>query len=181
MPTNTAGVMARRALGRRGGATAIDVLTVFRLAELLGSSSLLDEGRKPVSTPVVDLAVKQVLRASPGHYHAVAEHPSTVVALRDLYRELRLAGPAALTALARTGRGREPARVAGELARLLAPGWYDEGDLLARAAIRARAELPARLSRSVVYLPEPLRPLEIDLLRAARRHRRGRARRRPHG
>ena len=53
-----------------------------------------------------------------------------------------------------------------ELARLLAPGWYDEGDLLARAAIRARAELPARLSRSVVYLPERLRPLEIDLLRA---------------
>jgi ATP-dependent helicase/nuclease subunit B len=166
VPTNTAGVMARRALGRRGGATAIDVLTVFRLAEMLGSSSLLDEGRKPVSTPVVDLAVKQVLRASPGLYRAVAEHPSTVVALRDLYRELRVAGPAALTALGRTGRGREPARVAEELAGLLAPGWYDEGDLLARAAIRARTDLPARLSRVVVYLPERLRPLEIDLLRA---------------
>jgi ATP-dependent helicase/nuclease subunit B len=166
VPTNTAGVMARRAIGRRGGATAIDVLTVFRLAELLGSPSLLDEGRKPVSTPVIDLAVKQVLRAAPGRYRAVVEHASTVVALRDLYREVRLAGPAALTALARTGRGGEPARVLTELGRLLAPAWYDEGDLMARAAIRARTDAPPRLSRVVVHLPERLRPMEVDLLRA---------------
>ena len=65
VPTNTAGVMARRALGRRGGATAIDVLTLFRAAEVLGSPTLLARGRKPVSTPVVDLAVKQVLARSP--------------------------------------------------------------------------------------------------------------------
>jgi hypothetical protein len=166
VPTNTAGVMARRALGRRGGATAIDVLTVFRLAELLGSPSLLDEGRKPVSTPVIDLAVKQVLRGAPGGYRAVADHASTVVALRDLYREVRLAGPAALSALARTGRGGEPARVLTELGRLLAPAWYDEGDLMGRAAIRARADAPPRLSRVVVHLPERLRPMEVDLLRA---------------
>ncbi len=166
VPTNTAGVMARRALGRRGGATAIDVLTVFRLAELLGSPSLLDEGRKPVSTPVIDLAVKQVLRAAPGQYHAVADHASTVVALRDLYREVRLTGSDALTALARRVRGREPARVLTEVGRLLAPAWYDEGDLMARAAIRARSAAPPRLSRAVVHLPERLRPMELDLLRA---------------
>jgi ATP-dependent helicase/nuclease subunit B len=166
VPTNTAGVMARRALGRRGGATAIDVLTVYRLAELLGSPSLLDEGRKPVSTPVIDLAVKQVLGAAPGRYRDVADHPSTVVALRDLYREVRLAGPSAPTALARTARGGEPARVLDDLTRLLAPAWYDEGDLLARAAIRARADVPPRLSRVVVHLPERLRALEADLLRA---------------
>ena len=166
VPTNTAGVMARRALGRRGGAAAIDVLTVYRLAELLGSPSLLDEGRKPVSTPVIDLAVKQVLRAAPGGYGAVADHASTVVALRDLYREVRLAGPAALSALARTSRGGEPARVLTELGRLLAPAWYDEGDLMGRAAIRARSDAPARLSRVVVHLPERLRPMEVDLLRA---------------
>jgi ATP-dependent helicase/nuclease subunit B len=166
VPTNTAGVMARRALGRRGGVTAIDVLTSYRLAELLGSQSLLDDGRKPVSTPVVDLAVKQVLRTSPGLYRQVADHPSTVVALRDLYREIRLAGPDALTALARTGRGREPSRVAAELTRLLSPTWYDEGDLMTRAAIAARRAPARRLSRLVVFLPERLRPLEVELLRA---------------
>ena len=181
VPTNTAGVMARRALGRRGGATAIDVLTIFRLAEVLGSSSLLDEGRKPVSTPVVDLAVKQVLRASPGLYRAVAEHPSTVVALRDLYRELRVAGPAALTALARTGRGREPARVAEQLAGLLAPGWYDEGDLLARAAIRAAGGPtgPAVPGRGVPPGTSP--PTRDRPAPRRRRHQQRRARRRSHG
>ena len=166
VPTNTAGVMARRALGRRGGATAIDVLTLFRAAEVLGSPTLLARGRKPVSTPVVDLAVKQVLARSPGLYGPVHRHPSTVVALRDLYRELRVAGPTALTALARTGRGNEPARVAAEVARLLAPSWYDEGDLLAAAASATRRQLPDRLARVVVHLPERLRPLERQLLRA---------------
>ena len=165
VPTNTAGVMARRALGRRGGATAIDVLTLFRAAELLGSPSLLARGRKPVSTPVVDLAVKQVLARSPGLYGPVHRHPSTVVALRELYRELRVAGPTALTALARTGRGNEPARVAAEVARLLAPSWYDEGDLLVAAASATCRQLPDRLARVVVHLPERLRPLELQLLR----------------
>ena len=93
VPTNTAGVMARRALGRRGGAAAIDVLTLYRVAELLGAPSLHAEGRNPVSTPVVDLAVKRVIHDTPGLYAGVNHHPSTVVALRDLYRELRIAGP----------------------------------------------------------------------------------------
>jgi RecB family exonuclease len=166
VPTNTAGVMARRALGRRGGAAALDVLTLYRLAELLGSPSLLDEDRKPVSTPVVDLAVKQVLRTFPGRFRRVADHPSTVVALRDLYREVRVAGPAALAVLGRSGRGREPGRILADVERLLSPAWYDEGDLMVRATARARGGLPARLSRVVVQLPEQLRPLDVELLRA---------------
>ncbi len=170
VPTNTAGVMARRALGRRGGAAAVDVLTLFRVAELLGAPSLHAEGRKPVSTPIVDLAVKQVLADKPGLYAGVQHHPSTIVALRDLYRELRAAGPGALTALARTSRGSEPARVAADVARLLARAWYDEGDLLRRATDRARAELPPRLARIVVHQPQRLRPLEHQLLDALGEH-----------
>ena len=159
VPTNTAGVMARRALGRRGGAAAIDVLTLFRLAELLGSPSLHAEGRNPVSTPVVDLAVKRVIHEMPGLYAGVNHHPSTVVALRDLYRELRAAGPGSLTALARTP-GARAGRVAAEVARLLAADWYDEGDLLVEGsgAGPGRAARPAQ--RIVVHLPQRLRPLE---------------------
>jgi ATP-dependent helicase/nuclease subunit B len=166
VPTNTAGVMARRALGRRGGFAAIDVLTMFRLAELLGAPALHARDRRPVSTPVVDVAVRQVLREHPGLYAGVQHHPSTVVALRDLYRELRIAGPGAVTALARTERGGEPARVAAEVMRALRTGWYDEGDLLEAATVRATTDLPARLSRLVVHLPQRLRPLERDLLTA---------------
>ena len=170
VPTNTAGVMARRALGRRGGFAAIDVLTPFRLAELLGAPSLHAEGRRPVSTPVVDLAVRRVVHANPGLYAGVQHHQSTIVALRDLYRELRQAGAGSITALARTERGSEPARVAAEVARLLRPGWYDEGDLLARAVERAAADLPARLRRIVVHVPQRLRPLEAELLAAIGEH-----------
>ena len=122
-----------RAPGRRDGDRRPHA--VPRRRSCSAPPSLLAGGRKPVSTPVVDLAVKQVLARSPGLYGPVHRHPSTVVALRDLYRELRVAGPTALTALARTARGNEPARVAAEVARLLAPSWYDEGDLLAAAAL----------------------------------------------
>ena len=170
VPTNTAGVMARRALGRRGGFAAIDVLTPFRLAELLGAPSLHAEGRRPVSTPVVDLAVRRVVHDNPGLYAGVQHHQSTIVALRDLYRELRHAGAGSITALARTGRGSEPARVAAEVARSLRTGWYDEGDLLGRAVERAAADLPARLRRVVVHLPQRLRPLELELLATIGEH-----------
>jgi ATP-dependent helicase/nuclease subunit B len=166
VPTNTTGVMARRALGRRGGFAAVDVLTMFRLAELLGAPALHAAGRKPVSTPVVDVAVRHVVLANPGLYDGVQHHPSTIVALRDLYRELRVAGPGAVTALARTERGGEPARVAAEVMRTLRTGWYDEGDLLAAAITRAFTDLPERLSRVVVHLPQRLRPLELQLLGA---------------
>lgn len=166
VPTNTVGVMARRALGRRGGACAVEVLTTFRVAELLGAPALRAEGRRPVSTPVVDLAVKQVLAERPGCYESVQRHPSTVVALRDLYRELRVAGPGAVQALARTRRGAEPARVVAAVAARLATEWYDEGDLLVRAAQRAGADLPSRFARVVAYLPERVRPLERSLLQA---------------
>ncbi len=170
VPTNTAGVMARRALGRRGGFAAIDVVTIFRLAELLGAPALHRVGRKPVSTPVVDVAVRQVVLANPGLYAGVQHHPSTIVALRDLYRELRVAGPGAVTALARTERGGEPARVAAEVMRALRTDWYDEGDLLTAATARARGDLPDRSSRVVVHLPQRLRPLELQLLTAIGEH-----------
>lgn len=166
VPTNTAGVTARRALGRRGGFAGIDVLTPFRLAELLGAPALHAAGRRPVSTPVVDLAVRQVLHLAPGLYDGVQHHPSTVVALRDLYRELRRAGAGSITALLRTERGGEPARVAAEVARLLRTEWYDEGDLLVHAIERAHVALPSRLARVVVHLPQRLRPLESQLLAA---------------
>jgi RecB family exonuclease len=170
VPTNTAGVMARRALGRRGGFAAIDVLTMFRLAELLGAPALHAQRRRPVSTPVVDVAVKQALASDPGLYAGVEHHPSTIVALRDLYRELRVAGPGAVTALARTERGVEPARVFTEVMGALTTNWYDEGDLLAAAIERAGCDLPPRLARVVVHLPQRLRPLELELLAAIAEH-----------
>ena len=57
VPTNTTGVMARRALGRRGGFAAVDVLTMFRLAELLGAPALHAAGRKPAGEAIGNAGV----------------------------------------------------------------------------------------------------------------------------
>ena len=64
------------------------------------------------------------------------------------------------------GAAAEPARVAAAVTRRLAGDWYDEGDLLAGAAVEVRAGLPRRFARVIVYLPELVRPLEQALLAA---------------
>ena len=166
VPTNTAGVMARRALGRRGGVAAVDMLTLYRLAELIGSPALVAEGRSPVSTAVVDLAIRRVLSEAPGSFATVAEHPSTVVALRDLHRELRLAGPDAVAALtASSPHGREATRISQLTTRRLRAGWYDEGDLLDQAELATRHAVPRQLANTIVYLPQQLHGRELRLIR----------------
>jgi ATP-dependent helicase/nuclease subunit B len=170
VPTNAAGVMARRALGARGGVAAVDMVTLFRLAELMAAPSLTASGRLPVSTPVVDLAIRQVLSRDPGMFAPVAEHASTVVALRDLHRELRASGGPATAAIAgASARGREAARVSVGTTSLLGDRWYDEGDLLARAVEVAGTGVPERLAHTVLYLPQRLGALEAALVRAIAR------------
>jgi ATP-dependent helicase/nuclease subunit B len=168
VPTNAAGVMARRRLGRDVGVAAVDVVTLYRLAERLAGPALRGEGRLPVSTAVVDLAVRAVLAEHRTAFDEVADHPSTVVALRDLHRELRMAGPAALIRLQQASRrGRDAAHVSRLVADRLAERWYDEGDLLQRAIdVVAAGGLPDALGRVVVFLPQSLGQLDVQLLRA---------------
>ena len=166
VPTNTAGVMARRALGHRGGAANVEVLTLYRLAELLGARSLAGASRTPVSTPVVDLAIRDALaRTGPGLYGEVAHHPSTVVVAPQPLP--RASGGRTRRARRRSAapRGSEPARILVEVARMLSQGWYDEGDLLEAAAIAAQVSLPSRFRRLIVHDPQRLRPLELELMR----------------
>src|SRR5690606_11677868 len=96
VPTNYVGVSARRLLAggtlgplaRRGsGVAGLTMLTVYRLAELLGAPRLAGQGRRPVSTRVVAAAVRRVLREQPGMFAAVREHPATEEALVQACRE----------------------------------------------------------------------------------------------
>lgn len=167
VPTNATGVTARRYLGRRGGIAAVDMLTLYRLAERLGAPSLVAEGRRPVSTPVIDLGIRAVLGNHVNAFTEVADHPSTVVALRDLHRELRFAGPAAVSALASSSpRGRDAASISTWTTRHLEANWYDEGDLLTRSIEVLRQPLASELERIIVFLPHPMAGLEAALLRA---------------
>ena len=156
VPTNAVGVTARRWLGANGGVAAIELVTPTRLAERIAGAELATAGRLPVSTPLIDLTVREVLRAAPGDYESVAAHPSTVTSLRDLHRELRLEGPAAGPLLRGSSRrAREAARVSSMVAERLANDWFDEADLLTLAIERIRAGGVALSDRVIAFLPRP--------------------------
>ena len=167
VPTNTCGVMARRALGRAGGVVGVDMVTLNRLAELVAGPTLAAAGRSPMSTPVVDLAIGTVLADAPGPFGPVATHPSTVVALRELHGELRLAGPAARRRLAdESPRGRQVLRVSEAVTAALEADWYDEADLFALATSIVERGLPDGLRNLVLYLPTELSGLALAFVGA---------------
>jgi ATP-dependent helicase/nuclease subunit B len=169
VPTNAVGVTARRWLGGNGGVAAIELVTPARLAERIVGAELAAAGRRPVSTPLIDITVRAVLSAAPGSYAEVAEHPSTVTSLRDLARELRVAPPGATARLrAASGRGAEAARVASMVAERLARDWYDEGDLMTLAIERIDGGAPL-FQRAVAFLPRPDLGLGAELLAAVGR------------
>jgi ATP-dependent helicase/nuclease subunit B len=167
VPTNTCGVMTRRALGRNGGIAGVDMVTLNRLAELIAGPELAAAGRSPTSTPVIDLTIASVLGADPGPFRAVATHPSTVVALREAHHELRLAEPAAVRRLAEhSARGRQAVRISAAITDALHHDWYDEADLFSSAASSVAERAPAGLRNVVVYLPQELSGRAIGFVRA---------------
>jgi hypothetical protein len=182
VPSNHVGVTARRLLASDGlgpvtpagrGVAAVDFLTVYRLAELLGAARLAASGRRPVSIPALSAAVRRVLGAEPGLFAPVADHPATEAALVASYRELRDLPEAALTALARTGpRAADVVRVHRASRAVLAERWSDEEDLMAAAVERVEADPAAAtaLGPVLVHLPQLLSLHAAGLLRAVARH-----------
>lgn len=166
--SNAVGVAARRWLAANGGIAAAQFVTAFRFAELLGGQALAESGKRPVSTPVVDVAVRQVLAASSGIFAPIAHHQATITALRNTYRDLRHVPAALRHRLAQHGsvRGREVTRLCGEVHSTLSAQWYDEADLL-QAACGSVTKAPGR---TVVFLPQRVRPTEQALFDALALH-----------
>jgi hypothetical protein len=166
--SNAVGVAARRWLASHGGVAAAQFVTTFRFAELLGGPSLAASGRRPVSTPVIDVAVRSALATSSGLLSAIAHHRATVAGLRDTHRELRHLPPVLVRRLTEHGsaRAREVVRVHLAVQEVLAADWYDEADLL-RAAAGATGAAP---TDTIVFLPQRLRPTEHALLQALGQH-----------
>jgi len=164
VPSNHVGVASRRllssgALGPVAGAgvglAAVTFLTTYRLAELLGASTLAGQGRKPVSTPVLAAAMRAELATDPGLFGPVAEHPATESALVSTYRELRDLSPAALEALAgASDRAREVVRLHRAARARLEGQWSDEEDLLSAATAMAGTPSATELGALVIYLPQ---------------------------
>lgn len=170
VPTNFVGISMRRALAadRPGGIIGLTILTPYRLAELLGAGTLAAAGRRPVSTPVIGAAIRQVLAREPGLFHLVHDHPSTEKALVRAHRELSELTDDARDRLAVTSsRSAEVVRVHRATRALLAADWYDEADLMAAAAeTAATSTVLDDLGTVVLHLPQQLSPATAELIRA---------------
>jgi len=178
VPSNYVGVSTRRMLAsgelgsitNRGvGIAGLNLLTVYRLAELLGAPRLAAAGRRPVSTAVIAAAVRRVLIEDPGIFAPVREHPSTEEALVNSYRELSELRPASLDTLAATGtRAAEVVRVRRAVRAAVEATWFEEADLMAAAgqAIAAGSAVTDDLGTVVVYLPQDLSYPAAALLRS---------------
>jgi ATP-dependent helicase/nuclease subunit B len=168
VPSNYVGVASRRLLAsgtigpicdRGAGVAAVSFVTVYRLAELLGSIRLAAQGRRPVSTPVLAAAMRGALTREPGIFAPVAGHAATETALVAAYRELRDLSDGALNALARrSARAADVVRLHRAARTSLERTYYDEEDLLDSAADTVRSDAAAvrRLGPVITYLPERL-------------------------
>src|SRR4051794_20606017 len=157
VPTNTCGVMARRALGRGRGVVGVDMVTLNRLAELLAGPTLAAAGRSPMSSSLVELAVAQALEGQPGSFREGAGHPTPVGAPRRVHDEIRLAGPEAARRLAASSRrAQEALRISRAVTARLEAAWYDEADLFSVATRLIRAGDVDYRGHVVVHLPVDL-------------------------
>jgi hypothetical protein len=168
---NSVGVAARRALGRRaGGVIGVQFLTVYRLAELLGAPTLAGvQRRRPVSTPVLAAAARATLRETRTIFDGVREHAATEEALIAAHRLLADCSDAALDAIAACGRrASDVVRVHRAMRDRLAPGWFDEHDLMDAAigALTAGAPVAEVLGVTIIHLPQPMSRPQQQLLRA---------------
>lgn len=168
--SNYAAVAGRRALAARpGGVANVSFLTLNRLAERLGASSLAAAGRRPASAPVVAAAVRGVLSDAPGVFATVADHPSTERALTAAHLELAAAADTALDAVAACSpRAADVVRIHRAVRDHLATEWYDEHDLLAAAAEAPNGQGDADQEPVIVHLLQDIPPAAATLLRHLR-------------
>src|SRR5262245_14704807 len=168
VPSNYAGVAARRALARRHGVIAVAFVTLYRLAELLAGPTLARSGRVPVSSPVVATAFRAALAEDPGLFGPVADQPSTVEALRRVHRELRDLDDLERRRLAEgDARGAAVVAIDERVTERLRPRWHDETDLMVTAAgLVQTGTPPVDIGPVVVHLPQQLSSAGARLLRA---------------
>ncbi|MGZ4798076.1 MAG: PD-(D/E)XK nuclease family protein [Acidimicrobiia bacterium] len=165
--SNSAGLSARRTLAERAGLANVGFVTPFALAERLGRPRAVAAGLLPLTEPVLVAAIRVELRAAPGFFTSVADHPATEAALARRYAELTRARPETLERIRRHGstRAQELVRLFDRVRARLA-GHVDEERLVthALAAVAAGDPTVAALGSVVVHLPQPLPPALHDLV-----------------
>jgi RecB family exonuclease len=169
VPSNLAGLSARRTLAEASGLANVAFDTPFGLAERLGRAAAAGAGLTPITEPVLVAAIRVELRRHAGFFGPVAEHAATESALARRYAELSRARPEtrARIRLGGTPRARELVELF-ERVRTRLEGYADEDALVAHALGVVEALGPAvdALGSVVVHLPQPLPPALHDLVAA---------------
>jgi RecB family exonuclease len=169
VPSNLAGLAARRTLAEQGGLANVAFDTPFGLAERLGRAAAAAAGCVPLTESVLVAAIRAELADHTGFFAPVAEHAATERALARRYAELSRARPETMERLRRDGS--ERARALVELCdgvRRRLGDRLDEDRLVAfaRAALDAGGPAVSAIGRVVVHLPQPLPPALHDLVGA---------------
>ncbi len=163
VPTNIAGLGARRALGAKSpGIAAVDFLKLFDLAERLGAPKAAQQNESsylPLSDLEIGVAMRRALDADPGLFRASAHHPATEQALVRSYRDLRDVSDDGLNRLAaQSTRAADVVRLCRYVRGELRDNWYDGQDLadLAVEALESKLGNAAlgEIGPVIVYLPQ---------------------------
>lgn len=169
VPSNLAGLAARRVLGADGGLANVSFLTPYALAERLGRPGAAATDVGQLTEPILVAAIRMELRSDPGTFAAVAGHTATERALAVRYSELSRARPETLARIRRAGSARARGLIGlFERVRARIAGYADEDALAlhARAAVAEGSTAFRALGTVVVHLPQPLPPALVDLVRA---------------
>ena len=173
VPTNIAGLAARRALGaRHQGIAAVEFLKLFDLAErLAGKQMAMAFERKPLSGPVLSATVRSVLNTDPGLFQASARHPATEQALVRSYRDLRELSAEQLDMLAsQSRRAADVVRICRQVGLVLKPKWYDGHDLSELAITELKSgsfgDVLQEFGPVIIHLPQRITRSQGSLVAA---------------
>ena len=168
VPSTYVALSLRQEIARSGMAN-VRFVVLARLAELLGAPALSAEGRRPMTHLLEASGVRAVAAQAEGPLADNRDHPNTRRSLKNTFRQLRHASPAALDRLA------AGPSVPAETVRLyrrfreVTARFYDREELAQSAARSVAQGLATGLSEMgpvIVYLVRDFTPGERELVEA---------------
>ncbi|MEY2420572.1 MAG: ATP-dependent helicase/nuclease subunit [Acidimicrobiaceae bacterium] len=167
MPSALAAVTVRRALARNG-LVATELVTLPALAPRLAAQRLAAGSQHSLGSLESRVLVRSALAESSGRLAELAQHPATLAALADTFRELRPLTAEELAALAAGSRRAAEVVDLYRAHRRLVNDRADDHDVLALAveAVRSGDRALDDIGDVVLYLPRRLGRAELELLRA---------------
>ncbi len=165
-PSRYASLALRQELGDKGFIN-VRFIQMPVLAELLGGASLAAKDKKPITSTLQSISLRQILSETSGLLHPVRLHARTQSSVRAAFRELRRLNEEDLADLeALDGVTAEVVSLYHRHRQTISGRWYDPEDLASEAAEAVRKGEAAALDdlgHIIAFLPRPFSPGETAL------------------